>query len=110
MSTYELAKRIDLSPTRVRQFEAAELEGSIRLSTLFRTADALHCRLLYVFVPDELLEDIVHRQAQHKAAARLSIPDPDALENEARGLSELELVQKLQDLTMELVDRPGLWS
>ena len=110
MSTYALAKRIDLSPTRVRQFESAELKGSIRLSTLSRVANALNCRLLYVFVPDEPLEDMVQAQAERKAAARLSISDPEKLENEAQELSELLRLQAFEDLTRELVDRPGLWS
>lgn len=110
MSTYELAKRVGLSPTRVRQFEAAELEGSIRLSTLARVAAGLNCRLFYVFIPNEPLEDMVHGQAQRKAAAQLSISDPGVLENEARDPSELRLLQTLEDLTMDLVDRQGLWS
>ena len=110
MSTYELANRIGLSQTRVRQFETAEIEGSIRLTTLRRAADALNCRLLYVFVPNESLEDMVHARARSKAATLLGVADPDALENEAQDLRELQELQRLEDLAMDLVDRPGLWS
>jgi predicted DNA-binding mobile mystery protein A len=110
MSTYQLAKRMDCSPTRVRQIEQGELEGSILLSTITRAAEALNCRFAYVLVPNESLEDMVHRQARCKAAASLHISDPDALENEAREGADLERVDELLDLTIHLVDRQGLWN
>lgn len=109
MSTYDLARRMDLSQTRVRQFEEAELEGSIRFSTMHRVAEALNCKFLYVLAPNGSLEEMVHQQARRKAAAQLSISDPDALENDADDLADLRRVQRLDDLTMELVDRRGLW-
>lgn len=110
MSTYELARRMDLSQTRVRQFEEAERQGSIRLSTMNRVAEALNCKFLYVLVPNESLEEMVHRQARHKAATQLSISDPDTLENEADDLADLRRVVQLDDLTTQFVDRQGLWT
>ncbi len=90
MSSYELAKRMRLSPTRVRQFEGAEVAGSIRLSTLGRVAEALNCRLFYVFVPNEPLEQMVQRQAYVKAAEYLSISDLDGLYDDERTKRELK--------------------
>jgi predicted DNA-binding mobile mystery protein A len=109
MSSYELAERMHLSPTRVRQFETAEVAGSIRLSTLRRAAEALNCRLIYVFAPNEPLELMVERQARSKAAKQLSISDPDALYDEEQE-EHLELQEDLEKLTEHFVDRQGLWS
>jgi predicted DNA-binding mobile mystery protein A len=63
MSSYQLAKRMELSQTRVAQLEVAEVDGSIRLAALLRAAEAMSCTLVYALVPKEPLEDIVLRQA-----------------------------------------------
>ncbi len=60
--------------TRAGRLERAEVEGSLQLSTLRRAAEALNCRLLYVLVPDEPLEEMVFRQAYLKAADELEVP------------------------------------
>jgi predicted DNA-binding mobile mystery protein A len=110
MSGYQLARRMGFSPTRVRQFEAEEVAGSIRLGTLRRAAEAMNCTLVYALSPNEPLEDIVLRQAYLKAAAQLSIlgaehplaGDPD--------LVPRTRIDELEDLTMHFVDHRDLWS
>jgi predicted DNA-binding mobile mystery protein A len=110
MSSYVLAKRMNLSPARVRQFEYAELDGSIRLATLRRVAEALNCRVVYFFLPNEPLEDMVHRQAYEKAATELGVwgradplsGDPD--------LVPRDRADELEDLTLHFVDHRDLWS
>jgi predicted DNA-binding mobile mystery protein A len=109
MSGPELAKRMGRSSSRVGQIEEAEVNGSILVSTLRRAAEAMNCRLVYAFVPTEPLEQMVIRQAHIKAAMRLSIADPDALEESEDKWDRLRLDQ-LEDLTFEYVDRQGLWS
>jgi predicted DNA-binding mobile mystery protein A len=110
MSSYQLARRMGFSPTRVRQFEAEEVGGSIRLGTLRRAAEAMNCTLVYALSPNEPLEDIVLRQAYLKAAAQLCILGADP-----PSIGDLDLVPRtkideLEDLTMHFVDHRDLWG
>jgi predicted DNA-binding mobile mystery protein A len=110
MSSYQLAKRMDFSPTRVRQLEGQEVDGSIRLSVLRRAAEAMNCSFFYVFVPNVPLEQMVLRQARHKAAERLSISDPDGLYEEEENRAVVWLIEDLEDLTLHFVDHRDLWQ
>jgi predicted DNA-binding mobile mystery protein A len=109
MSSYQLAGRIGLSPTRVRQLEAEEVAGSIRLATLRRIAEAMHCRLVYGLVPTEPLEDIVLRQAYLKAATLLCVWGPHHPSAGDPDLVPATRIEELEDLTMHFVDHRDLW-
>ncbi len=106
MSKVEFAERMAISDSRAGRLERAEIDGSLQLSTLRRAAEAVNCRLLYVLVPNEPLEDMVFRQAFLKAVEELGIPAVTALD--ADELSE-ELEEELEARTLHLVDRLGLW-
>jgi len=113
MSTYELGPRIGVTASRVRQLELAEVAGSIKLSVLDRTARTLQCRLLYVLVPYEPLDQIVMRQARRQATRVLAssnsrkptgTEEPD-IENDPRPTAvEVEL------LANQLAVLRGLWT
>jgi predicted DNA-binding mobile mystery protein A len=106
MSTPELADRMSISQQRAWKLEHTEVHGSLRLSTLRRAAEALNCRLLYVFVPEEPLEDIVLRQAERKAEEELALAHPFDTERDALGEASLEIIEAR---ALELIDRQGLW-
>jgi predicted DNA-binding mobile mystery protein A len=110
MSSYQLARRMGFSATRVRQFEQEEVAGSIRLSVLGRAAEALNCRLCYALVPKEPLEDIVLRQAYRKASARLRAVGPDHQGVRDPDLAERKRMDELEGLTLHFVDHRDLWS
>jgi predicted DNA-binding mobile mystery protein A len=110
MSGSELSKRLGVSYARVGQLERGEVDGSIGLSTLRRVAQALNCELLYVFVPNEPLEDMVRRQARQKAAEEVAVAlrvDGERPEDQARVATLLG--ELLDARALELVDMPGLW-
>ena len=110
MSSYQLAKRAGFSPTRVRQFEAEEVAGWIRLANLRRAAEAMNCRLVYAFVPNEPLDDIVFRQAYSKATAQLCTLGSGHLLDGDPDLLPPRLIDELEDLTLHFVDHRDLWS
>jgi predicted DNA-binding mobile mystery protein A len=110
MSSYQLARRMGFSPTRVRQFEREEVVGSIRLSVLRRAADALNCQLCYAFVPEEPLEDMVLRQAYLRAAQQLCVWGSDHPRAGDPDLVPRERIDELEHLTLLYVDHRGLWS
>jgi predicted DNA-binding mobile mystery protein A len=108
MSTVELAQRLAVAPPRIRQLERGEIDGNIRLSTLRRVAAALNCQLLYVFVPDEPLEDMVRRQARLKAAEEIALRISDVRPEDEAFVARL-LDEELDARARELIDTPGLW-
>lgn len=84
MSQFELGQRMEVSQPRVAQIERAEAKGTVELSTMRRSAEALGCSFSYALVPKESLERMVRRQAWAKADG-----DPDRADG--------------------LIDSPGLW-
>jgi predicted DNA-binding mobile mystery protein A len=109
MSTLDLARRMGLSATRVKQLERAETDGSIRLSQLRRLAGALNCELHYVVLPRKSLEEMVQRQAGRKAARKLSSSGSVDCPDEDRALVAELLSKEFQSLVHDLIDRRGLW-
>ena len=111
MSSSDLAQRVGVTPSRVRQLERTEAEGAILLSSLERCARALDCHVCYALVPRQPLEQMVWRQAFDKAArlvhasvARTSPGNEAVCEEEDEVISE-----QIEDLAHQLVDGRGLW-
>src|SRR5271154_3759695 len=67
MTTQQLAKRLDMSQSRVIAIEKAEQAGTLKLNTLERAADALGCQLVYTLMPKESLADTLRHRAEAKA-------------------------------------------
>lgn len=109
MSTYELAARLGIGQPRACQIEQAEVNGAIQLRTLGRVAEALNCRLVYAFVPDESLEHIVRYQAERKAVEVLGADRPDQVAVDGQALTADVASERLAALAYYLVDRRGLW-
>jgi transcriptional regulator with XRE-family HTH domain len=109
MSTYELAARLGIAQSRACKLERAEVEGSVRLSTLGRVAEALNCRLVYAIVPDESLEHIVRYQAERKAQLALGTDTWDQSGVGTHPLMADVMGERLVAMAYYLVDRRGLW-
>lgn len=107
MSSTELAERLGVDQSRVPRVEQGEVEGSVTLATMQRTAHAMGCRFVYAIVPEESLEAAVMEQARVKARGELEpVQHTMGLEDQStRGRGEL-----LDELTRDWVDRRGLWS
>ena len=110
MSSYSLANRAHMSPTRVRELEKDEVDRTIRLCNLDRVAAAFNCQVFYALLPKQSLDDMVWRQARLRAVEELAVgglghggPDdllPEGLARKAR----------LDELTLHFVDHRKLWS
>jgi predicted DNA-binding mobile mystery protein A len=109
MSSYEMAMRTGMSPTRMREFEKGEVDGSLRLSVLGRLARALNCTLFYVLVPDEPLELTVWRQARRKASEEFGVAGWEEPGHDDQTPSALVMSAQLDALTLEFIDKRGLW-
>ncbi len=109
MSTRELAARVRLSPQRISQIEQAERDRSLTLANLERIAAALGCRVEYVLVPHQPLDQVVWEQASKKAAAEVAeIDHTMALENQEPELESTR--RRIDELARQLIDKRGLWA
>src|SRR5580692_4749492 len=73
MTTAQLAVRIGVSQPRVIAIEKAEVRKAITLKTLERAAEAVGCRVVYLFVPEKSLEETVRSRAWQVAEKQLEV-------------------------------------
>lgn len=96
MTTTQLAKKLDISQSRIVRME--QNEKNIKISTMERIADALNCDFVYAFVPKENIENVIYNQAKKKALEILNKVNTNmVLENQLSNNDETleELIQEL---------------
>lgn len=106
MSQADLGARLGVAPQAVQQLEASERDGTIRLSSLRRAAEAMDCVVAYVVLPRTTLESTVTAQAyrvvdEEIAAAQRTM----ALEDQAASVSR----DTVRDLVDGLIASKRLW-
>ena len=109
MSGSEMAARLGVAQQAVHELERSEANGTIKLETLRRAADALDCDLVYVLLPRQRLEFAVQTQARRQAARHLNrITHTSRLEDQVPDHDDSN--DQLDDLSQRLIDRRGLWT
>ncbi|MCI0390169.1 MAG: mobile mystery protein A [Acidobacteria bacterium] len=99
MTGAELARRLRIDASSAKRLEDSEAKRSITLSSLDRAAEALGCRVAYILIPNEPLEEKVRAQAE-KVARRLRKPVAHsmALEDQA---TDRQSAQDREELFVE---------
>jgi predicted DNA-binding mobile mystery protein A len=99
MSAADLGRRMGLSRQAVLQMERSEADGSIRLETLRRAAEALDATLSYALVPNASLDEQVDRRAREVAEREVdAVEQTMLLEDQLGGADERdELVARLAE-------------
>ncbi len=54
ITAYELAARVNITQSVVSKLEQSERDGTMKLNTLKRMAQAMGCDLFYVFIPTDV--------------------------------------------------------
>jgi predicted DNA-binding mobile mystery protein A len=84
MTTTQYARRLGVSQPRIVELEKSEQNGNLTLNTLQRAAEALGCRLVYVLLPEQPLEETINKKAKLLAERQsLAIEQTMRLENQA---------------------------
>ena len=111
MTTGQLAKRIGVDQSRINQLERAEIEGSVTLKTLRQAAEGLGCTLVYAFVPNPSLDELVRQRAEEIADRELARVDHTMrLENQALNRRDLKQ-ERARLVTALLTGNPRrLWD
>ena len=106
MSSKQLGKRVGIDQSRISRLENAEIGGDLKLSSLKKIAEGLNMRLVYYFVPETSLEQIVYDQARAMAQKRMDKVN-QTMRLEDQELSENQKARVLEDLTQQiLIEEP----
>lgn len=111
MTGAQLARRMQVAPAAVAQFEKREREGTITLESLRKCAHALDCELIYVFLPrttlTQMVDQRVHAHARHSVE---SVDRTMGLEGQATGKQYKR--EQLARLVAEYEETPprDLWN
>ncbi len=107
MPAAELGRRMGVSDAAVFDFERNERNGTVRLDTLERAAEALDCTLVYAFLPRRGLEATVRAQAERVASSELDrVQRSMALEDQASAIGD----DAREEVIQQVLASKGLWS
>tara|TARA_R110001592_G_scaffold283546_1_gene551500 strand:+ start:5363 stop:5821 length:459 start_codon:yes stop_codon:yes gene_type:complete len=102
MSSKQLAARLNVSPPRITALEKSELDETMTVASLRRTAEALDCALVYSFVPKDSFEEIVRRRARRIAAEVIGKVD-HTMRLEAQNLRADKLDDEIENLAAQIL-------
>ncbi|MCC6737026.1 MAG: mobile mystery protein A [Bauldia sp.] len=109
MTGVQFARRLGVSPQSAGALEKSEANGSIRLDTLRRAAEALDCTLVYALVPNASLEETLRNRAR-----ALAIRDIDRVAHtmklEAQETGDRDREKRVEDHARELLGDRRLWD
>lgn len=107
MTARELGGRMGISQPSVVALEQSEREGTVRLDTLRRAADAMDCRLVYAFVPRHGLEATVRMQAEQLVDDDMQgVAQTMALEDQRASLTP----EVREETIQRIANARGLWA
>lgn len=101
MSYSQLAKRLSVTPNAIKKFEDSEMQGTISLNSLNKIANAMDCRVVYAFVPNESFEKIIDNQID-KVAEKMVQRVYHSMRLEDQNLSDEIHKEQLNELKYDL--------
>ncbi|MGA7306643.1 MAG: mobile mystery protein A [Rhodothermales bacterium] len=111
MTMKQLARRAGVSQPMISQYEHAEVEDAITLSTLRRIADSLGCDLVYGLVPRRPIGTMIETQARRAAERRVrKVHESMAIEDQSVSPGELE--RQIDEYAQDLIKngRRSIWE
>jgi len=111
MSGRQLAERMGVTKQRASFIEKQEIDGTVTLKTMRKTAESLDCVFVYSLVPRQSLEETVRNQAKQIAVKRLTRASHTmSLEDQALGEEENKAI--LSNMIGEIMDELplNLWD
>lgn len=100
----QLAKRLDLDPSRIVKIETAERQGNVTLKTLQEVAEALNCEFVYALVPKKPLKDLLLEKVRNVIKRRLErVSHSMTLEDQS--VSKKYHDEKMEDLIKSVLSK-----
>lgn len=109
LSSAQLGKILGIRSQSIDDMEKTEANGTIRLETLRRVAQALDCTLVYALVPNSSLDDMIEARARVLAATALSsVAHSMALEDQ--DVPSINRDEQIEDYVRLYISERQLWS
>lgn len=111
MTLPQLAKRMNISRTRVIKIQQSEIANNLTIHTLQEAAKALQCDFVYAFIPHKSLEGLIRDKAEKIAKQSLHyVSHTMALENQA--VDSIQQQEQLEELISTLISETlkKLWD
>ena len=97
MSLVQLARRLNKTPSTIKEIEQREEDKGITLKKLMEVAEALDCRFVYGFIPKNgSLENVIEQRAQ-RVAKDIVTRTSKSMQLENQGNSEERLRNAIKD-------------
>lgn len=111
MTHSQLAKRLKISAPAIVKFERGEIEGTVSLNTLKKTAEAMKCKFIYAIVPETSLRNLLDVQTL-KAAKKILDRVNHSMNLEAQGVQKKENLTQLKELLTQIKNELGsnIWN
>lgn len=109
MTGVQFAARLGIRPQSVNALEKSEANGSIKLDTLRRAAEALDCTVVYALVPNKSLEEMVRSHARAIAVRDLGRVS-HTMKLEAQETSNADLEARIDAYIRDNLSERDLWS
>ncbi len=111
MSAAQLARRLGRTRALVSNTEKAELNGGVTLRTMQSMAEAVNCRFVYAFVPEENAEALIRRRAREKAERHV-MEATEHMTLEQQILSQSQIESEIERLAENIFkEQPSdLWN
>lgn len=106
----QVAGRLGVTKAMVSQYEKAEVDGSITLSTLRRVAGALESDVVHVIIPRSSVSEM-RRQRALEVATRHVEAVHRSMSLEAQSVSSAERKRQIEELAQQILrESRGLWD
>lgn len=111
MTVKQLAKRLDVDPSRVVKIETSELKGAVTLFTMQKVAEEMHCHFAYQFIPKTSLEAYVKNRAKELAEAAIK-RTAHTMDLESQSVEKKWLEEEIIEMTHSLLQKSWrhLWE
>jgi predicted DNA-binding mobile mystery protein A len=109
MTGVQFARRLKVSPQSVDALEKSEANGSVKIETLRRAAEALDCTLVYALVPNTSLDGAVRARARNIALRDLGRV-AHTMKLEAQGTGDADLDARVDAYIRDTLKDRNLWG
>jgi predicted DNA-binding mobile mystery protein A len=109
MSGVQFARRLKVSPQSVDALEKSEANGTIKIETLRRAAEALGCTLVYALVPNSSLDASVQERARARALQDLGRVS-HTMKLEAQGTPDNDLEERIDAYIRDHIRDRDIWE
>lgn len=107
MTIKQLAKRLQVDPSRVVKIETSEIKGAVTLRTLQAVAKSFDCQFVYCFIPNTTLEQTIATQAKQTATEHVKHIG-QSLHLNTESIEATWLSDQIEDETKKLLQ--GSWK